>query len=189
MRFEKLEPHKIFSTFKDELDLEIGFGRSVFLRKYAEDNPQRFVVGVEVRKKAVEEMQGIIQAQKLENVHLVHGNGYLCLNDMFQDKSLDKIFIFHPDPWIKTRHLKRRLINDEFLLLAQKKLKKDGRIYLSTDAEFLWKEIIKTFDANGGFRQLQDSDFWQNYYSGRWDDISKEKGRKTFFATFSLNKD
>jgi len=187
MRFDRLEPRKIFPTFKGELDLEIGFGRSLFLKKYATDNPGRFVVGVEVRKKAVEEMQEIIIEQKLENVYLTHGNGSVCLNDMFLDNSLDKIFVFHPDPWIKTKHLKRRLVNDEFLSIVQKKLKNGGRVYISTDVEFLWKEIIKAFDVNYNFEQIEDSDFWQNYYSGRWNEISKEKGRKVFFSTFCLS--
>ena len=41
------------SKFSD-VDLEIGFGRGRFISFYAQKYPDRYIVGVEVRKKMVE---------------------------------------------------------------------------------------------------------------------------------------
>ncbi|MFC1894452.1 tRNA (guanosine(46)-N7)-methyltransferase TrmB [Candidatus Dependentiae bacterium] len=187
-RFDKIHPKEIFKDFDNKLDLEIGFGQSSFILQYAQDNLDRSIVGIEVRKKAVEIMQKKVDVQKLENIFLVHGNGMVCLQDMFGDHSIDKIFIFHPDPWIKSRHHKRRLINFEFLQILQGKLKNGANVYVSTDVDFLWEDICKNFEASNSFIKVKDDDFWQNYYSGRWDEIVKAKNRQTFFATFCLNK-
>ncbi|MFH1643876.1 MAG: tRNA (guanosine(46)-N7)-methyltransferase TrmB [bacterium] len=182
-RFEKLNLKNI-SHFKGKLDLEIGFGQSSFILNHALKNPESFIVGVEVRKKAVELMEEKIKNQNIENVCVFHGNGNICLSDMFEDKSLDNIFIFHPDPWMKNRHNNRRLINEDFLNLAGKKLKKEGKIFVATDVEELWQEIKKVFSKNKNFTEIKMDEFWTEYYSGRWDEISKQKGKAIFYATF-----
>ena len=184
--FEKLDAKKVFPEFNGKLDFEIGFGQSVFIRNHAKAHPDRLVVGIDVRKKTVEVMQEKVMQDNIINIHLVYGNGSICLSEMFEDSSLDNIYIFHPDPWLKNRHLKRRLVNSELLITAQQKLKINGRIYISTDVEPLWIEMRKTLDENANFTQIQDKDFWTNYYQTRWDDISKAKSRKTFFGTFEL---
>ncbi|MFH1254067.1 MAG: tRNA (guanosine(46)-N7)-methyltransferase TrmB [bacterium] len=187
--FEKLDVAKIrpeLTEFNGKIDFEIGFGQSIFIRNHAKNHPSRLVVGVEVRKKTVEVMQERVDADNIKNIHLVFGNGSVCLAEMFENNSLENIFIFHPDPWLKRRHLKRRLVNPDLLITAQQKLKIGGRIYVSTDVEALWIEMHKTFKENPNFTEVEDSDFWTNYYQNRWDDISKEKGRQTYFGTFEL---
>ena len=47
--------------------------------------------------------------------------------------SIDKIFIINPDPWIKKRHNKRRLISFEVLELLSKIIKSENSIYITTD--------------------------------------------------------
>ena len=123
--------------------------------------------------------------ENIANIHLVHGNGLLCLEDMFQDHSLDNIFIFHPDPWLKRRHYKRRLITDQFVALVQQKLKIGGKIHVSTDVESLWLVILETFAKYPNFKVIHADEFWANY-STRWHEISQEKNRKTFCTTFGL---
>lgn len=183
-RFEKIDPVSIYPNFSGTLDLEIGFGQCSFIRNYAQANPTRLIIGVEVRKKAVELMQAQLRADNIQNAYLVHGNGLFCLQDVFLDQSLDTIFIFHPDPWIKQRHSKRRVINQAFISNAAQKLKIGGKIHVSTDVEFLWQEICDFFEAHTGFSKKDDDLFWECYYVTRWDEISIEKQRKTFYSTF-----
>ena len=187
-QFKKLEPKKVFPSFQGKLDFEIGFGQSSFIKDYATHNQDRLVVGIEVRKKAADIMAEKIKQENINNVHIVHGNGTICLQDMFTDRSLDNIFIFHPDPWMKKRHYKRRLINNKFLEIAQKKLKLGGKIHVSTDVESLWEQIISEFSRSTNFVQQKHDTFWKTYYSTRWDDIVQEKNRKTFYSTFYLTK-
>lgn len=186
-RFEKIDPGSILPEFNGKLDFEIGFGQSAFIKEYAIQNSQNLVVGVEVRKKAVDLMQEKIVLDCIKNVLLVHGNGGFCLQDMFEDSSLDNIFIFHPDPWLKQRHLKRRLINHELIELAQAKLKIGGKIHVSTDVLELWAEITRIFEAFSNFENQPDVEFWKTYQT-RWDKISLEKNRPSRCTTFCLRK-
>jgi len=186
-RFEKIKSSEIFSKYSDTIVLEIGFGQSSFLLNYAKAHPQTLAIGVEARKKAVEAMQETVEAQKAAcpNVHLVHGNGYLCLQDMFDDHSLNEMFIFHPDPWIKRRHQKRRLMSQEFLDVATHKLTHNGLIHISTDVAPLWQEIMDMFARNPQFVLRENHPFWIDYTTS-WHEMCQKQQRQTFCATFSL---
>ncbi len=186
--FEPFEPQKHFATFTGTLDVEIGFGQSSFIVDYATAHHQRCIVGIEILVKAVSLMQQKVTDAKLDNIHLINGNGAQALRDAFADQSLDRIFIFHPTPWIKQRHLKRRLINQALIETAQKKLKPDGCVYFSTDVKELWEEVGTLFAQHEAFVTIEDNDFWTNYYSTRWHEMSKEKNRETFYATFCLQR-
>lgn len=181
-RFDKLDPTKIVTNFNGQIDFEIGFGQSEFIINRAKSNPNRLIVGSEIRKKAVDLMETKIE--NINNIHLVHGNGNLGIEDLFADNSLDNIFIFHPDPWIKRKHLKRRVITKDFLDIAKQKLKADGRIYISTDSDFLWLDICKTFKDNSNFKFHNDEEFWNNAYSTHWSDMSIKKKRIINFVTY-----
>src|SRR3989304_1977849 len=113
--FDPFDPTKQFTTFTGPLDVEIGFGQSSFIVDYATTHPQRCIVGIEILVKAVTLMQQKVTDAKLNNIHLMNGNGAQVLREAFADHSLDRIFIFHPTPWIKQRRLNRRLINQTLI--------------------------------------------------------------------------
>jgi len=184
-RFEKQDWNKIFPDFSGRLDFEVGFGRGIFLQNYAKENSDRCIIGVDVRTMTVELLSKKLKEENIANAYVVYGNGLICLEDMFKDESIDNIFVFHPDPWIKKQHLKRRVINSKFLEVAKNKLKKDGKVYISTDVEELWLEIADLFAANEFFVKTSDVDFWQKHYKTRWNEISEEKKRGEFFVTFA----
>ena len=183
-RFEKLKNLEIEFDYQNKLDFEIGFGRGEFICDYALQNPDRFIIGIDVRKKTVELLQEKLALLNITNVYAVHGNGLICLQDMFDDQSINNIFIFHPDPWEKRRHNNRRVVNNELLDVAKNKLLETGKIHISTDVESLWKNITKVVAVNQNFVKVKHSNFWEKFYKTRWNEISQEKQRKTFYATF-----
>jgi tRNA (guanine-N7-)-methyltransferase len=67
---------------------------------------------------------------------------------LFGENELDGIFYFFPDPWPKTKHNKKRLIQEPFLKSAYKVLKPKAYFYIKTDhdgyAEWMEKEIKKS---------------------------------------------
>ena len=184
--FKKLSEYDISLDCLKNLDFEIGFGRGKFIRNYAKQNPQRFIVGVDVRTAVVDLLNKRIKEEEIDNVLALVGNGQIVLDQMFENVSLDNIFIFHPDPWVKKRHHKRRIINKDFLDIAKNKLKQNGKIHVSTDAEFLWEDILETFAENDSFVLIENDSFWSDSYVSRWNEISQDKERKTFYATFGL---
>jgi len=184
--FKKLSEYDFpFGSLKN-LDFEVGFGRGKFIINYAKQNTQRFIVGVDVRTAVVNLLNKRLKEEEIDNVFALIGNGQVVLDQMFDDNSLDNIFIFHPDPWIKKKHHKRRIINKGFLDIAKNKLKQEGKIHVSTDADFLWEHILEIFADHDSFILLENDSFWSDSYVSRWNEISQEKERKIFYATFGL---
>lgn len=167
------------------IDLEIGFGQATFIIDYAKQHPTQIIIGVEVRKKTVDLLLQRLATENVSNVLALHGSGNVCIANTFAPATLDNIFIFHPDPWIKRRHSNRRIVNSEFLAHAQEKLKPTGRLYISTDVESLWQEMLATINKNGAFTQQDDHAFWDNFYTTRWTQLCKEKNRTIFYGTFT----
>ncbi|MBT3261425.1 tRNA (guanosine(46)-N7)-methyltransferase TrmB [bacterium] len=187
-RLEKIVLADIFKNTKCSLDLEIGFGRGVFLRNYAQLNPERNIIGVEIRKVVVEILQKKIAAGDLHNVFLVHGNGEIFLEDALEDNAVDRVFIFHPDPWFKKRHYKRRVINEKFLETCVRKMKNGAKLYLSTDVAELWEYMEDFLKKHPSFSLVQDDVFWQTYYQTHWQDFSQKDHRSCFLGVFQLSK-
>tara|TARA_A100001015_G_C14867383_1_gene662918 strand:- start:263 stop:868 length:606 start_codon:yes stop_codon:yes gene_type:complete len=182
-RFEKDWINSINKT--SFLDIEIGCGRGVFLRDWAKQNLNRTIVGIEVRKSIVDILQDRIKNDDLPNATIIHGNGHYFLQDGVENNTIDRLFIFHPDPWFKKRHHKRRVINHEFLNIAAKKLKPEGKLCISTDVKELWEEIQSNL-KNANFKEVKDEYFWENQYNTHWHTFSEKENRSLYFESFSV---
>jgi tRNA (guanine-N7-)-methyltransferase len=187
-RFTKQEWLSVFPHFQQLLDVEIGCGNGGFLVRYAMEHPQRALVGFEIRKRWVEFAQEKIAENKLPNAHLICGNGHFGLEDMFEDNSINRLFIFHPDPWPKKQHYKRRIINQTFLELTYQKLKPEGCLYLATDVQDLWDYMMAFIDASQRFIKHEDEIFWSQIYQTRWQEMSLYHQRPLYYATFRVIK-
>jgi tRNA (guanine-N7-)-methyltransferase len=186
-RMDKLDyKHKF--PYNQFLDFEVGCGRGIFLKEYAKKYKDRNIIGVEIRKPVVEQLKIEIMEENIENVFVVQGRAEFCLEDTLEDASLDRVFIFHPDPWIKRTHHKRRVVSLEFLEIIYKKLKKNGELYISTDVEDLWVYMKNIIDKYGKFELRNINNFWEEDYITNWTDFSKKNNRDIFYGTF-LKKD
>ena len=67
---------------------------------------------------------------------------FIYLIQVLKDSSIDKVYFLNPDPWPKTRHNKRRVINIENLNLLVPKLKKKCSIIITTDSLDYYEYII-----------------------------------------------
>lgn len=117
-----------------ELFLEIGFGSGEILLELAQAFPEHIFLGVEVYRAGV----GTLLLQ-LERYHLRNVWVYpICAEEMLNDlpeNTLSGVFILFPDPWPKTRHHKRRLIQPDFMELVKQKMKSAGFVRIITDWE------------------------------------------------------
>ncbi|MFC1771683.1 hypothetical protein ACFLZV_07340 [Candidatus Margulisiibacteriota bacterium] len=122
----------------------------------------------------------------MNNVLIIQGNAQICLRDMIDDRSVENIFIFHPDPWLKKKQHKRRIINPAFLELAAQKLSPKGKIYITTDVSVLWDDIMDKFSQNSAFKQIEASSFWKNAYTTHWGKFSINDNRSSHQAVFQI---
>ena len=95
-----------------EVWLELGFGGGEHLAAQAEAHPEALILGAEPFVNGVASLVRHLADHHLANVRLHPGDGRELLAAM-PDASVGRVFILFPDPWPKSRHHKRRLINPE----------------------------------------------------------------------------
>jgi len=118
----------------DEIWLEIGFGGGEHMAGQAARRPGLLILGVEPFLNGVASALRHVDEQALTNVRVRQGDAREVLAQL-APASLDRIFILFPDPWPKTRHHKRRLVQDESIASFAAALKPGGRLRFVTD----WK--------------------------------------------------
>ena len=137
---------KIAQDF-DTRKLEIGIGNGDALIDMALNDPRSLYLGVEVHKPGVGRCLNSIHANELSNVRLIAHDAIEVMQQMLPSQSLDRIYLFFPDPWHKKRHLKRRIVNQQFRDLAFELLKPGGCLHMATDwqdyAEYMARELMQ----------------------------------------------
>ncbi len=117
---------------KREVWLEIGFGGGEHLAGQAERHGEVGFIGAEPFVDGVAKLLTAVDERKLSNVRVRRGDA----RDMvatFADASVDRAFILFPDPWPKTRHRKRRLVQAEFVKELARVMKPGAKLRFATD--------------------------------------------------------
>lgn len=115
-----------------EVFLEIGFGGGEHLAAQAHKKPDALFVGAEPFLNGVGSLLRYIDEDGLNNVRIHIGDGRDLLKTM-PHQSLDGLFVLFADPWPKSRHHKRRLINAETVSEMTLRLKPGARLRFATD--------------------------------------------------------
>jgi tRNA (guanine-N7-)-methyltransferase len=113
--------------------MEIGFGMGEATAIIAKNHPNNGYIAVDVHPPGIGKLLGRIVDNGLTNLRVIEDDVHIILPHMFEDKSLDAIHLYFPDPWPKKKHNKRRIVNAGFLALIHPKLKKGGYIHIATD--------------------------------------------------------
>ncbi|MBW4096077.1 MAG: tRNA (guanosine(46)-N7)-methyltransferase TrmB [Acidobacteria bacterium] len=115
------------------LVVEIGSGLGDAVVHAAKENPDQDFLAVEVYTPGLAQTIQKIVSHKLENVRVVQANAPEVLETMLPAGSVAEVWVFFPDPWHKTKHQKRRMINDSFAPLVARVLVPGGIWRLATD--------------------------------------------------------
>ena len=117
------------------LILEIGFGMGGATAHIAAVRPEDNFLCCEVHEPGVGALLKLAGEQGLENIRILRHDAVEVLAHMLGEASLDGVHIFFPDPWHKSRHHKRRLIQAPFVNRLARHLKPGGYLHLATDWE------------------------------------------------------
>ena len=131
--------------------LEIGFGNGSSLSEMAEKHTGQDYLGIEVHRPGVGTLLTQIEALDLKNLRVMNADAVDVLNKMVANESLDAVYLFFADPWHKTKHRKRRIVQHEFVQLLRKKLKVGGVFHMATDWKDYAKHMMRVMDASEGF--------------------------------------
>ncbi|AIL65983.1 tRNA (guanine-N(7)-)-methyltransferase [Rickettsiales bacterium Ac37b] len=118
------------STYQ-EIYIEIGFGTGEFITTQAINNPNIAFIGCEPFINGTANLLKLIKEHNINNIRIWPDDARLLLEQL-PSSIIHKIFILFPDPWPKSKHHKRRLINEQFLLLLHHVLKENASILLAT---------------------------------------------------------
>ena len=142
----ELDLDKLFGRVAPRI-LEIGFGMGEGLAEIAAAHPENDYLGVEVHTPGVGALLKQLGERGLSNVRVVQHDAFEVLTRMLAPASLNGIHIFFPDPWHKTRHHKRRLIQPPLVRLLTSRLLSGGYIHLATDWENYAEQMLDVLAA------------------------------------------
>ena len=136
-------------TFEREAPtiLEIGFGMGETTEKIALARPDDNFLGVEVFNAGVGALLKRIEASSLSNIRIIQHDAVEVLRDMLAPQSLVGVHIYFPDPWPKTRHHKRRLIQPPLVELLASRMAPGAYIHCATDWQHYAEQMLAVLSA------------------------------------------
>ena len=129
-------------NLKKKVLLEIGIGMGENLIYLSKKNVKENIIGVDPFKNGMLNVSDYCINNNIRNIYLYPFVFQKFINK-FKKLRFNIIYILFPDPWPKKRHHKRRIVNELFLKKILKILKKNGKIYFSTD-NHQYFEYVKT---------------------------------------------
>lgn len=133
------DPKNYFAAPVDDVWLEIGFGAGEHLLWQAEHHPRVGLIGAEPYVSGVAKLLSKLVAVGSDlSAIRIYPNDAREILDALPDASLGRVFILFPDPWPKTRHHKRRLIQMDTLDALARVMKPGAELrFASDDADYL----------------------------------------------------
>jgi tRNA (guanine-N7-)-methyltransferase len=133
-----LDARDLFATANLRLDcahveLEIGCGKGGFLVRQATEHPERGYLGIEWANQIVRYAADRMVRRGLSNVRLIRTDARNFVVHHLAAASLQAMHVYHPDPWPKKRHHKRRLFQPDFVAAAIRALAPGARWAIQTD--------------------------------------------------------
>ncbi|MDO5553324.1 MAG: tRNA (guanosine(46)-N7)-methyltransferase TrmB [Planctomycetia bacterium] len=117
------------------VELEIGSGKGLFIRKAAALAPEHNFIGIELAYRyALMSAAGLCK-RGLTNAKMINADAALILREYCQANSLAAIHVYFPDPWWKKSHRKRRILRTDVLKLIESRLVPGGKLHFWTDVE------------------------------------------------------
>lgn len=134
---------------------EIGCGTGTSTLAMAQAEPDVDVIAVEVYRRGLAQLLSAIDREGVSNIRLVRGDGVDVLEHLIQPGSLTGVRVFFPDPWPKSRHHKRRLLQPATIALIADRLGPGGVLHAATDHAGYAEQIAVAADAEPMLRRAQ----------------------------------
>jgi tRNA (guanine-N7-)-methyltransferase len=148
---------KIYAKPNQPLHLDIGCAKGQFLLNMASIEPNWNYLGLEIREPLVVEANKLRSELALTNLHYLFCNVNNSLRSLLSSLppgSLQRVTIQFPDPWFKTRHAKRRVVQPELVAELASYLAVGGIVFVQSDMEFIAVEMRDRFAAHPAYQKV-----------------------------------
>lgn len=142
------------------LVVEIGFGMGQSLVAMAQAAPEFNFLGIEVHRPGVGACLAAAGELGLTNLKVIEHDAVEVLRQMIPDNSLARLQLYFPDPWHKTRHHKRRIVQTEWVNAVWTKLSVGGHLHMATDWQPYAEHMTEVMTQCQGWQNLAvDGDY------------------------------
>ena len=171
-----------------EVWLEVGFGGGEHLLWQARQNPGVGFLACEPFIDGVVKVIDGAQARGLVNLR-IYADDVRDILHWLPTASIARIFVLFPDPWPKKRHVKRRLINSNFIRELARVMSPDGELRMATDIPDYARGMLLAVRKERSFRWLaREAHAWRerptDWPETRYEQKAIREGRKRYFLRF-----
>ena len=152
---ELLDSNAVFNDAAPVI-LEIGCGMGETTARIAAAQPKRNFIGIEVHTPGVGSLLKEIATRELDNLRVIQHDAVEVIDRMLPEGSLNGVHIFFPDPWHKTKHHKRRLIQPPLVAQLAARLKPGGYLHCATDWQPYAEQMLQVLSAEPRLRNTAD---------------------------------
>ncbi|MCA9303292.1 MAG: methyltransferase domain-containing protein [Phycisphaerales bacterium] len=147
----RLDPRSWFANPSNRFELEIGSGKGAFLVQQAELQPDTNFLGIEWAGEFAAYTADRIRRRRENagthtNVRVLNSDAAQFLQWRCPDGIIDVLHLYFSDPWPKTKHHKKRVIQHQTLFDIWRCLKPGGELRVVTDHDDLWAWDLAHFD-------------------------------------------
>ncbi len=133
------------------LEIEIGSGKGTFLVQEGAARPGVNLAGMEWAGEFFRYAADRVRRSGLANVRLFNVDAGEFLKFRVAEGVCQALHIYFPDPWPKSRHHKRRIIQEKHLREFHRILQPEGQIRIVTDHPGYWEwmqtEVLRVGDV------------------------------------------
>ncbi|TVQ46893.1 MAG: tRNA (guanosine(46)-N7)-methyltransferase TrmB [Gloeocapsa sp. DLM2.Bin57] len=148
----------IYAELNQPLHLDLGAARGKFLQSLAQIHSNYNYLGLEIREPLVKAANLETEELGLNNVYFLFANANNYIGKILAsipELKLQVITIQFPDPWFKTRHSKRQIVQPDLVKVLLEYLQPEGIIFLQSDvhkvAEYMSQQFLNYPDFTEKF--------------------------------------
>ncbi len=178
---------------KNLITLELGCGHGEYSFNLAKEYPDRNFVGIDIKGSrlytgAIDSIQNDISNAAFLITRIEK------IQEIFKSEKIEEIIIPFPDPHVRRRSEKHRLISPFFLDMYKNLLIEEGKVHLKTDNTLLYEYALKVLE-NGNKNIIyskkdlyaDDEQLFIKEVFTRYEEHYINEGRKIKYICFSFN--
>jgi len=185
----RLDLARLFGRKPADLWLEIGFGAGEHLAQQAAAHPDFGFIGCEPYVNGIVGLLARMRDQNLSNIRVFTDDARLLLAALPPD-SVGRCFILFPDPWPKSRHHKRRIVQPATLALLAAAMREGAELRFASDEASYVRWTLAHAGKSGAFRWLaRTAADWRarpaDWPETRYEAKAKRAGKTRYFLRFA----
>ncbi len=145
--------HKLFGN-ANPVEIEVGFGKGLFLVNSAQARPQTNFFGIEIERKYTLFTATRLAKRSLGNAKVTAFDARTFLESYVPTGSVSAMHVYFPDPWWKNRHRKRRLFTESFAVTCARVLGPGGCLHFVSDVQEYFAESARMLAGLNGLNEL-----------------------------------